>query len=68
MKATLKSTLVQVLDKWLEDQDAHDDRPYGLACPNLEDLMADAAASVYDASHAGAVMGAEDPTSCGVLQ
>ena len=64
MKASLKSTLDAAMNQWLENQDAHDDRPAGLACKNLGELMADAAAATYDASHAGAMMGAEDPASC----
>lgn len=57
MKASLKSTLDAVISRWLEENDAHNDRPPGLACSDLEYLMADAAAAVYDASHAGAEMG-----------
>jgi len=60
MKASLKATLDEAMSTWLEQQDAHDDRPPGLACPDLADLMANAAAAVYDASHAGAMAGAED--------
>lgn len=55
MTASLKATLDAVLSQWLEDQDTHDDRPAGFACDGLAELMADAAASVYEASHAGAV-------------
>lgn len=65
MKASLKSTLDAAMNKWLEDQDAHDDRPAGLACQDLGELMANAAAAAYDASHAGAMMGAKEPASCG---
>jgi len=60
MKSTLKSTLSQVMSRWLEDQDNHDDRPPGIACPQLDEMMTDAAAAVYDASHAGAVAGTLD--------
>lgn len=56
MKANLKATLDNVLNQWLEEQDGHPDRPPGLACPGLGEMMADAAASVYEASHAGAQM------------
>lgn len=66
MKASLKSNLYAVLNKFLEDNDAHDDRPIGLACKDLGVMMADAAAAVYEASHAGSVAGANDPVSCGV--
>jgi hypothetical protein len=66
MRATLKATLLVAMESWLEKQDGHDDRPAGLACPNLADMMADAAAATYDASHAGSVAGAKDPSSCGV--
>ena len=66
MRSTLKSTLALTMDAWLEKQDGHDDRPVGLACPKLADMMADAAAAVYDASHEGSVAGAKDPSSCGV--
>lgn len=61
MKASLKATLDAVLNQWLEDYDSHNDRPLGLACDDLAELMADAAASVYDASHAGSVKGAQEP-------
>lgn len=54
MKASLKSTLDAAMSTWLEEQDSHNDRPAGLACESLDSLMADAAAAVYDASHAGA--------------
>jgi len=60
MKTRLKSTLVEVLDEWLEAQDDHDERPAGLACNGLANMMADAAAAVYDASHAGAAMAESD--------
>lgn len=66
MKASLKATLDIAMANWLEEQDSHDDRPAGLACQNLSDMMASAAAAVYDASHAGAMSGAKDPSSCGV--
>jgi hypothetical protein len=66
MKASLKATLDKVINQWLEDQDMHEDRPEGVACENLGEMMADAAAVVYDASHAGSVSGAKDPSSCGV--
>jgi len=66
MKASLKATLDTAMLGWLEQQDSHPDRPAGLACENLSDMMASAAASVYDASHAGAVSGAKDPSLCGV--
>jgi len=66
MKASLKATLDKAMNDWLENQDAHDDRPPGLACKDLGELMATAAAATYDASHAGAMMGANDPQSCGV--
>lgn len=56
----MKALLDQTMEAWLEDNDCHDDRPDGLACPNLADMMASAAAAVYDASHSGAVAGAED--------
>lgn len=56
MKIALKSTLVEVIEQWLSDNDSHEARPPGLACENLSEMMADAAAAVYDASHAGAVM------------
>ena len=61
MKASLKSTLDTAMESWLEKQDAHPDRPDGLACPDLADMMANAAAAVYDASHAGAMAGAAEP-------
>lgn len=66
MKASLKTTLDAAMNQWLEDQEAHDDRPSGLACEELGELMATAAVAVYEASHAGAMMGARDPSSCGV--
>lgn len=56
MTSRLKSTLWEVLDNWLEQQDAHPDRPPGLACPHLADMMTDAAEAVYEASHQGAEM------------
>lgn len=55
MKASLKSTLDTAMDKWLDEQQEHDDRPDGLACKELGEMMATAAAAVYEASHAGAV-------------
>jgi len=66
MKTSLKASLESAMNQWLEDQEAHNERPAGLACEDLGELMANAAASAYDASHAGAVMGAKDPASCGV--
>jgi hypothetical protein len=66
MKASLKATLDTAMQTWLEEQDSHDDRPAGLVCQDLSDMMASAAAAVYDASHAGAMAGAKDPQSCGV--
>ncbi len=66
MKASLKATLDAALNKWLEDQDGHDDRPPGLACQDLGELMASAAASVYDASHIASMQGAEDPAGLGL--
>lgn len=62
MKASLKATLDWVMNKWLEDQDGHEDRPPGIACPDLGEMMAAAAASVYDASHAGSMAGAKEPS------
>ena len=56
MKNSMKASLEKVLSKWLEEMDTHPDRPDGLACEDLAEMMANAAASVYDASHAGAVM------------
>jgi hypothetical protein len=60
MTASLKATLDSILNQWLEDQDTHDDRPAGYACDGLAELMADAAAAVYEASHAGAVKGEQE--------
>jgi len=60
MKASLKSTLDQAMNQWLEANDAHEDRPRGFACEDLGELMASAASAVYDASHAGAIIGAEN--------
>lgn len=60
MKATLKATLVTTLENWLSEQDEHVDRPAGSACEDLADMMADAAGAVYDASHAGYVMGCDE--------
>ncbi len=60
MKASLKSTLDAVINRWLAAQGGHEDRPAGLACPDLGELMADAAAAVYDASHAGSEVGREE--------
>ena len=59
MKASLKATLDTAMNKWLEAMDDHTDRPEGLACKDLGELMASAAGAVYDASHAGAAEGAE---------
>jgi hypothetical protein len=59
MKASLKATLDTTMNIWLEKQDDHDDRPAGLACDGLGEMMATAAAAVYEASHAGAVAGQE---------
>ncbi|MFK5282708.1 hypothetical protein ACI3PL_24395, partial [Lacticaseibacillus paracasei] len=42
------------MEQWLDENDGHVDRPDGLACLNLADMMASAAAAVYDASHAAA--------------
>jgi hypothetical protein len=55
----MKASLESVISKWLSEMDTHPDRPDGLACEDLAEMMANAAASVYDASHAGAVMGAD---------
>lgn len=60
MSASLKATLDLAMKTWLEEQDDHDDRPEGIACNRLHEMMADAAAAVYEASHAGAVDGAKD--------
>jgi hypothetical protein len=59
MKNSMKASLEKVISKWLEDSDNHPDRPDGLACEDLAEMMANAASSVYDASHAGAIMGAD---------
>lgn len=66
MKTALKSTLASVIGGWLNEIDDHDQRPPGLACDDLSELMTEAAAAVYDASHAGSMKGANDPASCGV--
>lgn len=66
MKSSLKNELEKSMNKFLDDYEAHNDRPSGLACVNLGEMMADAAAAVYEASHAGATAGANDPSSCGV--
>ena len=55
MKASMKAILDDAMNEWLENMDDHADRPNGLACEDLGELMATAAAVVYDASHAGAV-------------
>lgn len=67
MKSSLKSTLEQAINSWISEQYGHDARPSGLTCEDLSDMMADAAAAVYDASHAGSIAGAKDPDSCGVV-
>ena len=60
MKPSLKATLYEAISEWLARVDDHDDRPPGLACDDLESMMTDAAAAVYDASHAGAVKQEEE--------
>lgn len=67
MKTSLKASLEAAISEWLNETDGHPDRPKGLACEDLSELMAGAAASVYDASHAGSISGAQDPSSCGVV-
>jgi hypothetical protein len=66
MKSSLKATLATALSEWLEAQDGHADRPTGIACNDLAEHMATAAAVVYDVSHQASVEGAEDPAVCGV--
>ena len=58
MKNSMKASLEKVMSKWLEEMDTHPDRPDGLACDDLAEMMANAASSVYEASHAGSIMGA----------
>ena len=61
MKASLRATLDEAMENWLDAQDSHDGRPPGIACRDLSSMMAAAAAAVYEASHAASIEGAKDP-------